>query len=293
MPAGAHAGRSLSHPLFARPTFLMCSPRFFDVQYVINPWMQGNLHAPSYALALEQWTRLHAAVSELADVLLIEPHPGLPDMVFTANAGLVKDGAVALSRFTHPERQGEEKPFRAWFEVEGFRLFETLSTIPFEGEGDALFTPDGARLWAGYGWRTDVRSYSTLGDLWSCEVVPLHLVDPCFYHLDTCFCPLANGDVLYYPPAFDEPSRARIEAFYGEEKRVIVDNLDALQFACNAVNIGRSIVLNEISPKLRDELQSRGLDVVQVQLSEFLKAGGAAKCLTLRISEPDATHRQP
>ncbi len=283
---GAHAGMSLSRPRFQRPTFLMCPPRFFDVQYVINPWMEGNLHAPSYALALAQWNRLHAAVSELADVLLIEPQPALPDMVFTANAGLVRNGVAALSRFRCAERQGEEKHFRAWFEVEGFQVSEMRPEIPFEGEGDALFTSDGSRLWAGHGWRTSVESHDLLRALWpGCEVVSLRLVDPRFYHLDTCFCPLANGDLLYYPPAFDETSRLQIEEFYPAARRIAVEEKDALQFACNAVNVGRNIVLNEIGAGLSGELESRGFQLTQVPLSEFLKAGGAAKCLVLRLSE--------
>ena len=285
---GAHAGTSPNRPRFQRPTFLMCPPRFFDVQYVINPWMEGNLHAPSYALALAQWNRLHAAVSELADVLLMEPQPGLPDMVFTANAGLVRDGAAALSRFRCAERQGEEKHFRAWFEVEGFQVSEMRPEIPFEGEGDALFTSDGSRLWAGHGWRTSVESHDLLRALWpGCEVVSLRLVDPRFYHLDTCFCPLANGDLLYYPPAFDETSRLQIEEFYPAARRIAVEEKDALQFACNAVNVGRNIVLNEIGAGLSGELESRGFHVTQVQMSEFLKAGGAAKCLVMRVSELD------
>ncbi len=281
MPPGTHAGR----PSFARPTFLMCPPRFFDVQYVINPWMEGNLHAPSYQLAVEQWKRLHAAVSEHADVLLVEPQPALPDMVFTANAALVREGIAVLSRFAHRERQGEEKHFRAWFEVEGFRIEEP--SIHFEGEGDALFTPDGARLWAGYGWRTDVASHALLRGIWSGEVVSLHLTDPRFYHLDTCFCPLANGDALYYPGAFDAESLARIEAYYPAEKRIVVPEADALHFACNAVTIGDVVILNRVSDGLTSILAARGLTIVQTDLSEFLKAGGAAKCLVLRVSELD------
>lgn len=287
MPPGAHTG-----PSFARPTFLMCPPRFFDVQYVINPWMEGNLHAPSYQLTVDQWNRLYAAVSEHADVMLIEPQPALPDMVFTANAGLVKDGVVALSRFAHRERQREEKHFLAWFEIEDYTISESPKEIPFEGEGDALFTADGARLWVGHGWRTDIASHAQLRTLWpACEVVPLRLVDPRFYHLDTCFCPLANGDVLYYPAAFDAPSLALIEAFYPEEKRVIVQESDALRFACNAVNIGRTLIVNEVGAELLAELNTRGFQVVQVGLSEFLKAGGAAKCLVLRLSELAVTHQ--
>jgi N-dimethylarginine dimethylaminohydrolase len=113
----------------------------------------------------------------------------------------------------------------------------------------------------------------------------LGLVDPRFYHLDTCFCPLSNGDVMYYPPAFDAASRALIETHYPIAKRIVVDEVDALRFACNAVNVGRTILLNEISPQLCTELEMRGFTVIQVKLTEFLKAGGAAKCLVLRLSE--------
>jgi len=119
----------------------------------------------------------------------------------------------------------------------------------------------------------------------------LRLVDPRFYHLDTCFCPLFGGFAMYFAPAFDAESLARIEKHYPEDKRIPVEEGDALRFACNAVNVGRTIVMNEISTALRNRLESLGFRVVQVQLSEFLKAGGAAKCLVLRLSEMDVTHR--
>ncbi len=269
--------------LFSRPTFLMCAPRFFDVQYVINPWMEGNLGSASRSRAAAQWQALHAAISRHADVLLVDPQPGLPDMVFTANAGLVHQGRAALSRFRCPERQGEERHFRDWFAQAGLRPLEI--PVAFEGEGDALFTPDGARLWAGYGWRTELASHALLRELWGVEVVSLRLTDPSFYHLDTCFTPLSNGDLLFYPPAFDSVSIALIEAFYPQANRIPVEREDALQFACNAINIGHALVLNQISPQLCARLQSRGFDVVQVPLGEFLKAGGAANCLTLRLSD--------
>ena len=262
----------------------MCAPQFFDVQYVINPWMEGNLHSASIALAREQWQRLHEAVSAHAEVRLVDPQPGLPDMVFTANAGLVHKGIAALSRFRCAERSGEQEHFRRWFDEAGFTVREVPTDAPFEGEGDALFTPGGSRLWAGHGWRTAESSHRCLQQLWpECEVVTLRLIDPRFYHLDTCFAPLANDDLLYYPPAFDSDSLARIEAYYKPEQRIAVGEEDALHFACNAVNIGKQIVLNQIGDSLQRELELRGFAVTQVQMSEFLKAGGAAKCLCLRL----------
>jgi N-dimethylarginine dimethylaminohydrolase len=265
-------------------TFLMCPPRLYDVDYVINPWMDGNVHASSRPLAADQWQRLYDAVNKIANVELIDPEPGSPDMVFTANAGLEHNGVVAISSFFHPERQGEEPHFRHWFQQAGYTLVNVPRATPFEGEGDALFSTDGRCLWAGVGPRTAASSHRVLREAWDVPVVPLHLIDPRFYHLDTCFAPLEGGYIMYFPDAFDHLSLHRIEAFYPPEKRIIVREADAVCFACNAINIGRTIILNKISSKLSDQLGLLGFAVVQIALSEFLKAGGAAKCLVMKLS---------
>lgn len=261
----------------------MCPPKHYEVNYVINPWMAGNVHRSSHQRATEQWEALHEVMREVARVVLVEPQPGSPDMVFTANAGLVRDGMVALSSFHHKERQGEEPHFRRWFADRGFAVEEMPRQIAFEGEGDALFAADGERLWAGHGMRTREDSHRLLVEVFDVEVEPLGLVDPRFYHLDTCFCPLSNGDVMYFPGAFDPASLGRIELRYKPEQRIAVAEPDALRFACNAVNVGRMIIVNEISDELCAELTLRGFEVVQLKLDEFLKAGGAAKCLVLRL----------
>ncbi len=277
--------------MMSEPTFLMCPPELYDVSYVINPWMEGNVNRTCRKQAMAQWEQLHRALAQVAQVELIEPQAGSPDMVFTANAGLVRRGVVALSSFLHPERQGEEAHFRKWFEHSGFGVCAMPRSTPFEGEGDALFASDGSCLWAAHGVRTQHSSHARLGEAWNVNVVSLRLMDPRFYHLDTCFCPLYGGYVMYFPAAFDAASQSRIEAHYSQEKRLCVSEADALRFACNAVNVGRTIVLNEISSALRDRLESLGFRVMQVPLSEFLKAGGAAKCLALRLSELEVTHR--
>jgi len=268
----------------APATFLMCAPKLYDVTYVINPWMQGNIHASSQIRAAEQWQRLYEAVSAIAEVQLIEPQPGSPDMVFTANAGLERNGIVALSSFFHPERQAEEQHFRHWFREAGYTILDIPRATPFEGEGDALFSTDGTRLWAGYGLRTLASSHQALREVWNIEVTPLHLIDPRFYHLDTCFAPLEGGYAMYFPEAFDRASITRIEAFYPPEKRILVSESDALCFACNAITVGRTIILNEISRELTARLESKNFHVIQVALSEFLKAGGAAKCLVMKLT---------
>jgi N-dimethylarginine dimethylaminohydrolase len=276
---------SLSLPGAARQSFLMCAPDLYEVDYVINPWMVGQIHASSRERAAAQWDALYGAVSARADVALVAPQPGSPDMVFTANAGLAYGRSVALSSFFHPERQGEEPHFRRWFEDAGYTILDLPRATPFEGEGDALFATDGSRLWAGAGPRTLAASHQALRAAWKIDVVPLTLVDPRFYHLDTCFAPLDGGFVMYYPAAFDTASRASIEAFYPAEKRIPVEEADAVRFACNVVNIDRTLILNHIGIGLSTQLEERGFEVVQLELSEFLKAGGAAKCLVMKLPD--------
>ena len=268
-----------------KPAYLMCSPSLYDVTYLINPWMAGNLHATSRQLALAQWGRLYSELEERAEIKLIDPQPGSPDMVFTANAGLERDGTVVLSHFFYPERQAEEAYFRQWFQQSGYEVIEVPRETPFEGEGDALFSIDGSRLWAGYGIRTAKESHHYLERAWNVETVSLHLVDPRFYHLDTCFAPLNDGNVMYYPTAFDAASIARIEDFYPSSKRILVSEADAIRFACNAINIDHTLLINNVSRELTERLHAIGFEVRSMDLSEFLKAGGAAKCLVMKIGE--------
>lgn len=269
-----------------RIKFLMCAPDHYDVDYVINPWMEGNIHKSSRNKAVEQWQGLHHILKEHAIVDLVAPEKGVPDMVFTANAGLVLGNNVVLSRFLHKERQGEEPFFKAWFEQNGYTVYELPKDLPFEGAGDALLDREGRWLWAGYGFRSELDSHPYLAKWLDIEVLSLRLIDDRFYHLDTCFCPLANGYLLYYPGAFDSYSNRLIEMRVAAEKRIVLEEADAVNFACNAVNIDHIVVMNKASDSLKARLSEVGFQILETPLTEFLKAGGAAKCLTLRTTEP-------
>lgn len=266
--------------------FLMCAPEHYDVDYVINPWMEGNIHKSSQQRAAEQWHKLYHVLKDKAIVDLVPPQKGWPDMVFTANAGLVLGENAVLSRFLHKERQGEEPYFKQWFEDNGFTVYELPQDLPFEGAGDALLDREGRWLWAGYGFRSELDSHPYLAKWLDIEVLSLRLIDERFYHLDTCFCPLANGYLLYYPHAFDSYSNRLIEMRVAPEKRIAIEEADAVNFACNAVNVESIVVMNKASESLKARLAEVNFQVIETPLTEFLKAGGAAKCLTLRVNEP-------
>jgi len=266
--------------------FLMCPPEYFTVAYIINPWMHGNLRKIDNAVAKPQWRSLYDVLTDLATVRLVLPQPGSPDMVFTANAGLVKGQRFIVSRFRYPERQYEEPYFADWFMDRGYEVSMMPRDVPFEGAGDALFDRGEDCLWMAHGHRSIPAAREILAERLGREVVVLKLTDTRFYHLDTCFCPLEGGYLLYYPPAFDEESRATIEARVPAARRIAISEEDALAFACNAVNIDSSVVVNRATPAFVKALGAKGFDVAQTPLSEFMKAGGSAKCLTLRLDEP-------
>ena len=279
-----------STPHYTRPTNLMCPPEWYGVDYVINPWMAGNLHRSSRDLAFAQWKGIHNVLRGVADVRLLHPEPGCPDMVFLGHGALVNHGVAAVSSFAHAQRRTETGHLSKWLEGQGFLLWNTPRETAFEGEGDVTFNDTGTTLWAAHGVRTCRRVHRHIADAWHTPVNSLHLVDPRFYHLDTCFTPLHGGYLLYYPAAFDNTSRAAIEAAYPANKRIAVSEHDATRMACCALNIGRSVFTGELSRELARQLFDAGFDVVQLELSEFIKGGGGAKSLALRLSDLPVTH---
>jgi N-dimethylarginine dimethylaminohydrolase len=266
------------------PHILMCPPDYYGIEYEINPWMNRQVGSDPSESRWQWWT-LRETLRDLgARVELLTPIPGLPDLVFTANAGLIYRDVFISSRFRFGVRQGETPHFEGWAREQGFRIVTVPTGLNFEGAGDALFC--GETLFAGYRFRSDARSHQWIGEALGVEVLPLELVDPRFYHLDTCFCPLAEGEAIYYPGAFDDYGRSVLQARI--PRLIAVSAEEAVSFSCNAVVVGRAVILNSGAPKLAHALQDAGYAVRPLRLTEFIKAGGSAKCLTLRIDGEEA-----
>jgi ornithine--oxo-acid transaminase len=268
----------------------MCSPEWYDVGYVINPWMAGNLHGPSRDTSFAQWKGLYNALREIADVRLLHPREGAPDMTFVAHSALVNLGVAAVSSFAHAEREPEERHLRTWLEDAGFVIWETPRETPFEGEGDAIFDPSGRHLWLAHGARTCRYSHRHVADAWHAELTSLHLIDPRFYHLDTCFAPLSGGHILYYPEAFDAESLRLIEDAFAPRMRIAMSEAEAAHFGCNVLNVGRHVLIHEAEGTVARRLRGAGYRVTELPLGEFLKGGGSAKSLALRLSDVTVTH---
>jgi N-dimethylarginine dimethylaminohydrolase len=261
---------------------LMCPPDYFGIEYEINPWMRVS-NQSNGDRARTQWKTLTRVLEKEigAKLEFLEPVKGLPDLVFTANAGVVYEGKAVPSRFRHPERQREERHFIEWFTKKGYEVITLDAEMYFEGAGDLLGFPE---FWfGGYRQRSDIRAYDKLSTIFQIEILPVELVDPRFYHLDTCLCPLSGGELLYFPPAFDAYAQTVIASRLEQDNRFAVPSSEAERFACNAVCIDRQVVLPTGCPETMGWLKKHGYIPHPVDLDEFLKAGGSAKCLTLAL----------
>ena len=276
-----------------RPRYLMCRPQHFAVTYSINPWMDPKAWAASgdalHATAARQWAGLHRAlIRHGASIEQVEPAPDLPDLVFTANAAVVLDGKALLARFRHPERQREQPLYAQSFRALQARgLIDEVIEMPdgavLEGAGDCLWDGHRRTFWMGCGFRSDKTATAVVEESFGTGCVPLDLADPSFYHLDTAFCLLPCGSVIYYPGAFTSEGRATIERRVAPADRIALDPADAARFAANAVCFGRVLVLSSCSETLHGALEQRGYAVVTTPLAAFLRSGGSACCLTLRL----------
>jgi N-dimethylarginine dimethylaminohydrolase len=259
---------------------LMCPPMYYGIEYEINPWMSRSCQS-NFVSAMDQWLGLYRLLQhELhMDVSLIEPRRGLPDMVFTANAGLVWKNKFIVSNFRYQVRRDEAPHFENWFSVRNYEIFHLPEQNHFEGEGDMLLCGD--LFFAGYPTRSSMTAHQRTSEIIEREIISLRLTNDWFYHLDTCFCPLSSHEAIYYPAAFDAPSLKILENHIPALHPVSEE--EARRFACNAIVVKKNVIINDGCPKIRRALEALGYSVFEIPLTEFIKAGGSAKCLVLKV----------
>ncbi|GAB2923920.1 amidinotransferase [Rhodococcus aerolatus] len=257
--------------------YLMCRPDHFAVEHALNPWMDPS-RPVDRDRATAQWEQLRATHTRLGHLVeTVEPVAGLPDMVFTANAATVVGGVVLGARFATPQRAPEAAHARRWFTARGHAV--VTPTAVNEAEGDLAWT--GRVLLAGTGFRTHPAAHAEAARVLGVPVVPLRLVDPRYYHLDTALAVLDETTVAWYPPAFDAASRAVVEQLFPGS--VVADAADAACLGLNAVSDGRHVVLPVQARGLAAQLAARGYEPVGVDTSELARAGGGPKCATMEL----------
>jgi N-dimethylarginine dimethylaminohydrolase len=257
--------------------YAMTPPTFFTVAYAINPWMDTDTPVDA-SVAMAQWENLYATYLRLGHTVdLVEALPGLPDMVYAANGGLIANGTAVVARFTHPQRSGEEAGYAEWMTARGHCPVQTRHTN--EGQGDLLVV--GEMVLGGYGFRTDPRAHAEIAELVRMPVVSLELVDPRFYHLDTALAVLDERTIAFYPPAFSEAAQGQLRALFPDA--IEVGSCDAYVLGLNAVSDGLHVVHPAAATGFATQLRDAGFEPVGVDLSELLKGGGSVKCCTLEV----------
>ncbi len=266
--------------------YLMCRPEHFTVSYTINPWMEPA-NPTDTAKAVRQWQTLYDLYVSLGhEVHLIDPIPGLPDMVYTANGGFLIDGTAYGARFRYEQRMPEGPAFMDWFRANGFEVAEPLETN--EGEGDFLLAGD--VILAGTGFRSTDASHRELRELFGREVLSLTLIDPRFYHLDTALSVLdpvqgpggvERANIAYLPHAFDERSQQLLAERFPDA--IQVSDADGAVFGLNSASDGRNVIISPRATGFEAQLRERGYVPHLVDLSELLLGGGGIKCCTLEL----------
>jgi N-dimethylarginine dimethylaminohydrolase len=253
----------------------------FGIEYEINPWMHTN-NRVDRALAKQQWQQVYDIYTKQLgwDVQLAPPVEHLPDLVFATDCCLMLDGKILLSNFRHPERQPESAQYEQWFKAHGYTNIKKAAHS-FEGGGDNLVCGD--KILAGYGFRSEPEAADELREYFGREVIPLHIVDPFFYHLDTSVAVLSDETVAFYPPALDAESQARLRAAIPNV--IEATREEAEGFGLNAVSDGRTIITSNQSESLLNKYRAAGFEVIGISILEFRKSGGGVKCMTLELRD--------
>ncbi|MEE4022331.1 ornithine--oxo-acid transaminase [Gordonia sp. PKS22-38] len=264
-------------------TYAMTPPIHFTVDYAINPWMDPSTPVDT-ELAVAQWLKLREVYESLGHTVhVVDPQPGLPDMVYAANGGLSVGGCTVAARFAFSERAAEADHYAAWFADAGLGPVHQTTDIQ-EGEGDFLVVGD--RILAGTGFRTHRDTHAEVATLTGMPVVTLELIDPRFYHLDTALGVLDDDTIAYYPPAFSPASRAVLAELF--PTAIIATDADALVLGLNLVSDGHHVVMTDAAPELAAAIRDAGYEPIGVDLSELLKGGGGIKCATLELRRLDS-----
>ena len=262
-------------------TVLMGAPDHFKVEYSINPWMDADVEV-DIDLAKEQWSNLKKAIESAgAEVKVVPANEDLPDLVFTANSGIINGNDVLIANFKFQERQGEEAVFENWYKDNGYRVGRIPSEYKFEGRGDAFVYQD--YLIGTYGIRSDKEALEFIAKKFGLTPLVNRLIDEKFYHLDTCFqlLPTGNNDAIYYPGAFEDSSLSNWSELFN---LIPVSKDDAELLTCNAVVVGNTVIFPAGEISVIEKVKELGCNVVQVNVSEFIKAGGACQCLVISLN---------
>lgn len=266
-------------------TVILVSPDYFDVAYVTNAHTRDMVGTVNKDTAWKQWDNLKAMYANLGiNVEVLPGRPNLPDQVFTANTSLshkTPEGVkVLLSNMALDTRKPEVDGMEEWVSNQGQQYERISNHLILEGMGDGIWHPGRAWLYIGYGHRTQKESVEYVQQYFDVPVVPLQLVSELFYHLDVALAPINQETVLIYPEAFTQEGRDLINACFSDV--IEVPKEEAMNFVLNGHSPnGTHFIVHKGSPTTKAELTKRGIEVLEINTSEYIKAGGSVFCMKM------------
>jgi N-dimethylarginine dimethylaminohydrolase len=287
-------------------TVLMSDALNFSAEQAINPYYFDS-HTDTSAAQQEHDSIRSALESAGVTVVTTTSPSDSQDGVYTANWALVR-GNIAIPARLPNVRKAEEAHARAVLRDLGKELVEVPEGLRFSGQGDALACGD--FLFCGNGYRSDEAAQKFAADTLGYTRIQLQTIpqldevgrpvvnaisgweDSFFYDIDLALSIIRHpsgdmpGLIAYCPEAFTDESRTTLEELQktGDIEAIVVSLEEAEQaFACNLVSTGETVVMGDGAPKLKSELETRGLTVLTPHIRELSKGGGYIRCTTLTL----------
>ncbi|MCO5233890.1 MAG: hypothetical protein LC105_05790 [Chitinophagales bacterium] len=273
---------------------LMVSPEGFEIVDIKNPYMANHIGKVNKDIVLAQWKNIFEILVQwkslgvIKNLEVIKGKVGLEDMVFCANPffaylDVMNQPMILLSNMRHKRRQLEIKEYRSYFSSHSVKVFNIPKNIKIEGNGDLIAHPHRRLIWMGYGYRTDIAAADTLTQKLQTYIIPLHLVNEHFYHLDTCFCVIDEDHVAICRTAFDEESYLRIKQVFSFVFEISEKEAKE-KFSLNSLVMSNQYrekyaIVPKGSTEMIAILTSLNVHISIVDTDEFIKSGGSVYCM--------------
>ena len=222
-------------------------------------------------LAMRQWEGYVAALRDAGwETLEVSPADDCPDSAFVEDTVVMYGDRAVVTRPGADERKPETAPVTDLLGVLGYDVVSIQAPGTLDG-GDVL--KHGGTVWVGMGGRTNrsgVDQLTSYLEPYGAHVVPVPVSK--VLHLKSAVTALPDGTVVGYEPLVDDPAVWESFLAVPEESGSHVVLLG-----------GDTLLMSSDAPDSKRLFEERGLDVVAVDISEFIKLEGCVTCLSVRL----------
>jgi N-dimethylarginine dimethylaminohydrolase len=277
--------------ILIRPTTFRLTPmqqgqnRYIDIHYKVRR-----------SSVIKHHHQLELALTNTITYTLEEPHHALPDIVFTANAGLclprLPKKTILLPHMKYKQRQEELSYLERIFRNLHLNIIAYPGNEPFEGQAELKWFHGGTKAVCGYGHRSTKKTFAELNHFFKKlyhahgltppELLVLPLASSDYYHLDVAMLEFDDSKCIVHKKALSAASIVKLEKFLGKENVYVIDVKDT--FCLNAVIDGPHLITHKLTADVKEMLETiTGRSVKMIDTYEFERSGGSVRCMTLDI----------